>query len=269
MSSVRALLWWPLNAIQGLYTALWTAGWICVALVISGLFRRKEIGLWLARNVWAPGLLWGAGARLEVSGLEHVDWNRVYLLAANHQSWIDIPALFRAVPVPLRFVAKQELARVPFLGAFIRAMGMVFVERTSGRKAARGIEQARQVLGERGWLVSFPEGTRSREGRVGRFRAGTFAAAIEAGVEVVPVAIEGAGQVLPAGGFRVRPGKIEVRFGEPIPVSGLSVRDREALARRAEAAVRDSLAGLRGEVPAPARIASPSLRNPIEKGERA
>jgi 1-acyl-sn-glycerol-3-phosphate acyltransferase len=91
-------------------------------------------------------------------------------------------------------------------------------------------------------VMSFPEGTRSRDGRLGRFRSGGFGAALEAGADVVPVAIVGAGRVLPPDGFRVRPGPIEVRVGAPIPTAGLEREGRAALARRAQAAVQNLLA---------------------------
>jgi 1-acyl-sn-glycerol-3-phosphate acyltransferase len=238
-------LWFPINCVQGLFTALWTALWISVALGLSFLTGRRAIGLWLAKWVWAPGLLRGAGARLEVSGLESIDCGRPYLLVANHQSWIDIPALFRASPRPLHFVGKEELARVPFLGAFMRAMGMVFVERSGGKRAARSLSQIRELLDSGAWVVSFPEGTRSRDGRLGAFRAGTFAPAIESGVAVLPVALEGPGKILPPGGFRVRPGKLHVCFGAPLPTADLRSSDRARLAQEAETAVRDLLARLR------------------------
>ncbi len=257
--ALSAFAWLLVNLLQGLFTVFWTVGWISVALLLAFLTGRRELGLWLARRVWAPGLLFGAGAHLEVEGLKGLDCSRPYLLVANHQSWIDIPALFRVVPRPLRFVAKEELARVPFLGAFMRATGMVFLERRGSKRTVLGLNQAAELLREGAWLVSFPEGTRSRDGRLGPFRTGTFAAAIEAGMEVVPIALEGPGVVLPPGGFRVRPGKIRVRFGEPISAANFKSSERARLAREAETAVRNLLAGLREMAPPQAESRAPVL----------
>jgi 1-acyl-sn-glycerol-3-phosphate acyltransferase len=86
-------------------------------------------------------------------------------------------------------------------------------------------------------VCAFPEGTRSRDGRVAPFKGGAFQLAIEAGVSVVPVAIEGSGAVLPSAGFRVRPGAIVLRLGDPMPTHGLTLHDRNALAQQARAAV--------------------------------
>jgi len=124
---------------------------------------------------------------------------------------------------------------------------MVFIDRGHRQDSARSVGRATELL-RQGWsVVSFPEGTRSRDLQVHAFKTATFAAAIEAGVPVVPVAIEGAGRALPSEGWHPRPGHIRVLFGEPIPTTGLARADRAALAERAEGEVRALLARLRGE----------------------
>jgi 1-acyl-sn-glycerol-3-phosphate acyltransferase len=240
-------LWFPVNVVQAVYTALWTALLVPVALAANLVARSNRPAVALARRVWAPGLLVGAGARLAVAGLERLELGRPSFFVANHSSWIDIPALFRALPIELRFLAKQELARVPLLGRYIRAMGMVFVDRADSRRATRSVSAAGELLRSGHSVLSFPEGTRSRDGRVGRFKSGGFGAAIESGAAVVPIAIVGAGAVLPAGGFRVRPGRIEVRFGEPIAPPAPGPHARAELARAAEAAVVALLGGAPAE----------------------
>lgn len=242
MKRLAFWLWLPANLLQGIFTALWSALWISVALLVHLLARRREPALWLARRVWGPGLVYGALARLDVSGRERIDFTRPHFFVANHQSWIDIPALFMAVPAPLHFLAKRELEPVPFLGWYIRAMGMIFVDRASRRSATATVTRARELLLRGGHVASFPEGTRSRDGRLQPFRSGAFGAALDSGVDVVPVAILGAGRVLPVGGFKVRPGRIEVRFGAPIPTGELAHGDRALLARRAAAEVAALLA---------------------------
>jgi 1-acyl-sn-glycerol-3-phosphate acyltransferase len=231
------LAWALFNALQLLFTLLWTAGWICLALLVRVFTGGRHWPLRMASRCWAPGLLRGAGARLEVHGRERIDWSRPHVFVANHQSMIDICALFRALPVPVRFVLKQELARVPFVGWYARAMGMVFIERASARSSARRLHGAVDIVRGGASVCAFPEGTRSRDGRVAPFKGGAFQLAIEAGVSVVPVAIGGSGAVLPSAGFRVRPGAIVLRLGDPMPTHGLTLHDRNALAQQARAAV--------------------------------
>jgi 1-acyl-sn-glycerol-3-phosphate acyltransferase len=236
------LAWALFNTLQLLFTLLWTAGWICLALLVRLLSGGRHWPLRMASRCWAPGLLRGAGARLEVHGMERIDWSQPHVFVANHQSMIDICALFRALPVPVRFVLKQELAKVPFVGWYARAMGMVFIERGSARSSARRLHAAVNVLRDGASVCAFPEGTRGR-GRVGPFKGGAFQLAIEAGVRVVPVAIEGSGGVLPAAGFRVRPGRIVVRLGEPLATQGLVPHERNVLAGQARDAVIALLEG--------------------------
>ncbi|MFN7942228.1 MAG: lysophospholipid acyltransferase family protein [Thermoanaerobaculia bacterium] len=246
---MSAWLWRPVNFVQGIYTALWSALWISIALAVSLLSRSPRASLWLARRVWAPGLLAGAGARLAVSGRDHLAGLDGFLVVANHSSWIDIPALFAALPLPLRFVAKQELARVPFLGWYIGAMGMVFVDRADRKRALASVDRATELLAAGAALVSFPEGTRSRDGAMRGFKTAGFAAPIEAQVPVVPVAIAGAGRVLPPQGFAVRPGRIRVAVGEPLATVGLTAADRAGLARETESRVRALLLELAAGAP--------------------
>ena len=232
--------WLAFNALQLVFTLLWTAGWICLALLLRTI-GGERLPLRMAARCWAPGLLGGAGAQLRVEGLELVDWSRPHVLVANHQSIIDVCALFRAVPVPLRFVLKQEMARVPFVGWYARRMGMVFIERGNARSSPQRLRDAVALVRAGAHLCAFPEGTRSRDGCVGPFKGGVLQVAIGAGVPVLPVAISGSGAVLPTSGFRVRPGTIHVRIGTPIATAGLEVEDRNALARRARDAVIDLL----------------------------
>ncbi len=242
-----SLLWLPVNLLQIAFVSLWSAGCITVAILASKMARSPRPGLWMARRVWAPVVLAAAGVvRLEVQGRERIDPSQAYFVVANHESFLDIPILFATLPLPVLFIAKQELARIPFLKHFVEAMGMVFVNRSDRRDSIRSVGAVAERL-RAGWSVlSFPEGTRSADGRLQRFRTATFAAALDAGVPILPVALEGAARVMPRQGIRFRPGRVGVAFGEPIPTEGMAREDRAALAARAEQAVAAELARLRG-----------------------
>ena len=231
---VRAL-WSLWNLLQLVFTLLWTGVGIVIVLAFGALTRSPRLLLRTASRVWAPGLLYGAGVRFSVEGADAVDWSRPYMIVANHESVIDICALFRAVPVPLRFVLKQEMTRVPLVGRYAKFTGMLFIDRDSGRAASKMLRDAAALLRTGASVCIFPEGTRSRDGRVGTFKVGAFQAADDAGVDVLPIAISGAGAVLPTEGlFRVRPGRIVVRIGTPLSTAG---KDRQVLAAEAQAVV--------------------------------
>jgi len=228
--------WGALNALQAVMVLLVTAVGFPVALLL-GLVAGPGAALRVASWYWAPLLFGGAGAKLVVEGADGVDWSRPQVLVANHQSMFDIPSMFAAVPVPLRFMLKRELASMPFIGWYARLMGMVFIDRGNARDAKQKLGEAAGKLRDGATLIAFPEGTRGTTGVVGPFKGGALQVALDAGVPVVPVAIEGSGAVLPPSGFRVRPGTIRVRFGAPIETAGM---ERNALAQQA----RDAIVGM-------------------------
>jgi 1-acyl-sn-glycerol-3-phosphate acyltransferase len=232
-----------LNLFQALFLAGWSALWISVALLVAVVTRNQEVALRMARRLWAPGLRWVSGAQVIVEPLPEIDWSRPHVFVMNHQSSLDIVVAFMVLPVNLRFVAKHVLKYVPFLGWYMWATGMIFVHR-GRRGAAMGslVEAAARVRDGANVLV-FPEGTRSRDGNVKGFKKGAFVLASQAGVPIVPVAIEGSGRCFPPEGFRIRPGVIRVKLGEPIATRGpvpehigdLVRRTREAIVAMTEA----------------------------------
>jgi 1-acyl-sn-glycerol-3-phosphate acyltransferase len=230
------LAWTLVNALQLAFTLVWTCGGIVLVLALHWLQRDARVPLRIASCLWAPALLGGAGVKLVIEGAERVDWSKPCVLVATHASIIDICALFRAVPVPLRFMLKQEMTRVPFVGRYAKATGMCFIEREGSRAAMlRSLRAATAIVDAGQTLCIFPEGTRNRAGVVGPFKPGAFQVALSAGVPVVPVAMSGSGAVLPPYSFRVRPGTIHVRFGAPIVLPDgppAEVRDRLALQAR-------------------------------------
>ena len=156
----------------------------------------------------------------------------------------DIWALAAVLPGSVRFVAKQELVKVPLIGRAMVVAGHVAIDRFNRARAFEAYERAAAVI--RGGIsaVVFPEGTRSRTGELLPFKNAPFGLAIAAGVPVVPVYVHNTFEILPKGGIRLRPRPIRILVGEVIPTAGLSLDDRQALAQRTRAA----LLGLRARV---------------------
>lgn len=230
LQRVPRFLWPLVNTLQAALLVSWTTFWIVGALAVRLVSRDASTALAMARRCWAPALLWGGGMELQVDGLDNVDWTRPHYFAANHQSLVDVLALFRALPVPLLFILKEELGRVPFLGWYASAMGMIFLPRDNPRQSLKNLRRCNQRIADGFSILMFPEGTRSRDQRIGPFKPGIFLPAIDGQIPIVPVVLAGTGQILPRDGFHVRPGTIRVTIGRPVTTMGLTRHDRLTLA---------------------------------------
>ncbi|MGQ0508623.1 MAG: lysophospholipid acyltransferase family protein [Myxococcaceae bacterium] len=208
-----------------------------LALVLMLVTWDTSASIWVARRLWSPTLLWAGGAKLEVFGAENVDPSRPTIYISNHQSTIDIPTLFLAVRVDLRFIAKKELQYVPLLGWYMMLAKFVFIDRGNRQRAVASMDRAGERIRSGISIVAFPEGTRSDDGRVLPFKKGPFALAIKAGVAVCPVTIEGSGNLMPKSRWTITPGPIRVKIGAPIATHSLTEGDREKLMKQ----VRDTI----------------------------
>lgn len=207
----------PLRAIlYMLVNAVWMTVLTPVSLLLMLLTWNTGVGSWMARKLWAPFLLRISGSRVVVHGAENVDPRQPTIYVSNHQSTIDIPALFIALPVNLRFVAKSQLRWVPVLGWYMWAAGHVFIDRSRGRRAFEALEKAALQIKNGKSILVYPEGTRSPDGRIFPFKRGSFALALRAGVRLCPVTIEGSYKVMPKNSWRITPGDIHVKIGPPI-----------------------------------------------------
>lgn len=216
---------------------LWSLFWIPAALILGTLRRDPSLPLRFARRYWGPGMLRLAGADLRVEGSPSALADRPAIYVMNHQSSLDIPAAFAVLPVDLRFIAKHTLRRVPFLGWYMSWTGMVFVDRSNSTQAVGSLNAAaRRVQGGIS-LLAYPEGTRSRDGRILPFKKGPFVLALQAGAPVVPIAIEGSMRCMPAHLRPFRPGIVRMAIGTPIPTAGLTMDQREQLVQQAREAV--------------------------------
>lgn len=169
----------------------------------------------MARTMWAPGILWLCGVKLVVSGTEHIKADEAYIFVSNHLSFLDIPVLFKIIPVNLHFVAKTEIKRMPFVGWYMWATGMIFIDRQNRERAIQSLKRAGKLIKSGKNVIMFPEGTRSRDGSVQDFKKGPFVLAAEAGLRIIPVAISGADQVVPPGTMKLKSGTVHVHLGTP------------------------------------------------------
>jgi len=192
--------------------------------------------VWSFAKLQARNLCRALGVRVTLTGAELVEEGGPYIFTPNHQAHIDIAALLGYLPGHNRFASKKELFDEPVLGAVMRTLGMLPVDRDDPMKS---IDVLNRAVAQGHSIIIFPEGTRSRDGSLLPFKKGPFVAAIEMGHPIVPVICKGTRRIMPKGGYlAIHPGEVEIVVKPPISTRGLGYDDRERL----RDAVRDIIA---------------------------
>ena len=235
--SIPPYHWWRtvffLIPAIGLYTIV--LGSISIA---SSLVDRTGFFAHRCARAWSWLILVTTGVEVEVLGVERLTPGRTYIFVSNHQSIYDIPIIFWHLPWQLRIIAKKSLGSFPFLGWHLSRTGHLLVDRK--RPDPIGVLKRWKGLVSRGLsLIVFPEGTRSADGKVGRFKGGGFLLAIQAGLPLVPVSVSGSRHVMLKGRLMTCPGRVRLTVHDPVPTEGLepTVEGAKALAAR----VRDTV----------------------------
>ncbi|GMQ92980.1 MAG: lysophospholipid acyltransferase family protein [Acidimicrobiia bacterium] len=162
-------------------------------------------------------------AHVDVVGTEKVDPHQRYIVVSNHLSMLDIPLLFQALPLHGRFLAKQEIFKIPVVAQAMRTIGMIEIDRGQGGSSRRAINEGVRIAAERGYsLLIFPEGTRSTEGELLPFKKGAFRIAIDTGLPLLPVVIEGTERISRPGSRLFFPGHASMRILSPIDTADMT-----------------------------------------------
>jgi 1-acyl-sn-glycerol-3-phosphate acyltransferase len=211
-----------------------------VSLALAPFDRTGELQHACARW-WCRMVAFTIGARITMHGTENVERGKPYVYMANHSSLIDTPALFAYLPYQFKIMAKKELFYVPFMGWHLWTSGNFPIERGDARKTARSVRAIIEGIKAGKSLAVFPEGSRTPDGKLQAFNAGTFKIAVRAGVPIVPVSIRGTYALLPKTTLAPRPGRVDVFIGQPIPTAGLDEKAVPALIARTREAILANL----------------------------
>jgi 1-acyl-sn-glycerol-3-phosphate acyltransferase len=236
---------------------IWTATSILILLWVPllGAIRLFEVapphlrtGRWFRRLGRAIAAVnpW----RIHISGGENLNPHQVYVIVSNHQSMADIPVLSH-LKMDTKWLGKAELFRVPCVGWMMRMAGDVPIDRSDRRKGATAMLQCARYLRQGCSVVFFPEGTRSRDGRVLPFREGPFRLAIREQIPILPLVVEGSGAALPRNSWTFGETQdIQLRILDPFPVEGWDIQQVPALRDAVRQNIVDELDRLRGSVSA-------------------
>ncbi len=222
---------------------------VCATVaVLFGWLPPRGRWVHLMARIWSRGLLMSAGARLDTRFAAPLATDRPYVFMANHQSLYDIPALIAALPGQTRFLAKRSLFQIPLFGWALKVGGFISIDRANRSSAGESFADAIRELQAGASAVVFPEGTRSRDGKLQVFQRGGFLLALKSNLPIVPVGIHGSMAVRVRDSLRIRPGRITVSCGRPIDVGEYGVRDKARLIEDVRRQVAE-LAGERGQAP--------------------
>ena len=175
----------------------------------------------------------------DIEGLDKIDPSKRYIVASNHLSLFDIPMLIYVVPLHGRFLSKKEIFNIPLVGRAMRTIGVIEIDRAAGGSSRQAIMDGVQIAADRGYsLIVFPEGTRSTGGTLIPFKKGAFRIAIDTGLPILPVVIEGTDRISRPGSKIFHPGRARVVICDPIETAHMTNRDNlKDLARTVEASM--------------------------------
>jgi len=201
------LIAWPTLLVLTIFTALFT--------IIFVPFRNAEF-VHKEQQFWSRSFFWLMFLPVTIEGKEHIKKGQSYVFVANHQSMFDVWLIYGWLPVVFKWLMKAELRKVPFVGTACKAAGHIFVERRNAKAAMESLKNVEKQLSNGVCTVIFPEGTRSLNGEVGKFKRGAFQIAWDLGLPVIPLSLDGCYEVLPKGNPLVHRYAVSMHIGEPI-----------------------------------------------------
>jgi len=199
--------------------------------------ERRGTLWWPMARLWGRTIYAGAWSRIRPVGFEQLDWDQPCILMANHESYMDVPALIAACPVPIRFVARREVFKTPILGQAMWMTGQISVDRSDRERSIKSLDRAAKKIASGRTVLVFPEGTRTPDGGLQSLKKGGFMLAIQAQVPIIPIGVSGTRSIVPRGANMFRPATVGIVVGSPIETAGMTADDRDDLMAQVHAAL--------------------------------
>ena len=193
-------------------------------------------------NKWSNTLLKLAGIEVIVKGKENLPKKSNVLFVANHQGNFDIPILLSALNQRVAFIAKKEIKKMPFIGEWMDLVNCIFIDREDVRQSVRAINKGAKQIKNGQAMVVFPEGTRSKDGQLNEFKAGSLKLAVKADAEIIPVTIDGSINAMKKGDLTIKPAQVLLTIGEPIVLEP-DERDTTVITEKVKAIIEKNLKG--------------------------
>lgn len=227
---------------------LYIAIWVIFATLVLGLvviflsfFVRSGNPMHKIARFWGRSILIVSRIKVSVKWPADIDRSKSYIYMSNHQSNFDIPVLLGHLKVQFRWLAKMELFKIPIFGHAMRKAGYISIDRNKRESAFKSLKNAAREIKSGVSVLIFPEGTRSRDGKIRPFKKGGFIMAIDSGAPIVPIVISGTRSIMTKGSIKINPGKVSVVVHQPIQTSVYTRETKEALMERVRRIICDGL----------------------------
>ncbi|MEJ8553030.1 lysophospholipid acyltransferase family protein [Tepidibacter sp. Z1-5] len=207
----------------------------------QGDIPKKDQIVYAKASNWAKALVELSGTKVNVIGEDNIPNNEAVLFVSNHQGNFDIPILLGFIKKPKAFVAKEELKKLPLLRTWMEYMNCIFLNRSNNRESVKSIKQGINNLKQGYSMVIFPEGTRSKDGKLGEFKPGALKLATKSKVSIVPVTINGSKDIMKKGSFIIRPAEVEVIISEPVEITEGMDKDTKSLTENIKNIIKSNL----------------------------
>lgn len=201
----------PILLVLTIFTAL-------VTIILSPLLPNSQLSYYPARW-WGRAFCSLLFVKVKITGLEKLNPRQSYVIVCNHQSLYDIFVVYGWLPMIFKWMMKEEVRRIPFVGMACEAAGHIFINRSNPVAAKHSLEKAESQLKNGVSVVIFPEGTRTHDGKMGKFKRGAFRIATDLSLPIAPVTLCGGYERMPRNSFNVTPGIIEMKIHQPIDVN--------------------------------------------------
>jgi 1-acyl-sn-glycerol-3-phosphate acyltransferase len=227
---------------------LYISIWIIFATLVLGLlvlmlsfFVRSGNPMHKIARLWGRSILIVSRIKVCVTGLSNIDRSKSYIYMSNHQSNFDIPVLLGRLEVQFRWLAKSELFKIPIFGHAMRKVGYISIDRNNRESAFESLKMVARKIKNGVSVLIFPEGTRSRDGKIRPFKKGGFVVAIDSGIPIVPIVITGTRTIMTKGSLRINPGKVNMIIHPPIQTSQYTRETKGALMEKVRQVIDGSL----------------------------
>ena len=212
---------------------------LAITAIATALILRRQDPVHKVGRFWANLILFASRIKVTVNGLANIDSSRSYIYMCNHRSNFDIPVLLGCLPVQFRWLAKAELFKIPIFSQAMRAAGYISINRFNQESAFESISEAARRIKDGVSVMIFPEGTRSRDGKIQPFKKGGFVLAVDAGVPIIPIILTGTRSIMPKGQMRIFPGNVTMDICKPVDTSGYTRETKDDLLERARTIICD------------------------------